>query len=253
MKHTLTVMRYNLSDSLRPTAIFFSIYTAFVLLNALLSYLLPGGHTVGSDLAILIFLFVCGVVGFRYNFFFAMANNISRRDFFLGTALSGLLPSVGSAAVMIVINRLISFFYPMPTLYTLCFERERLVFGPDGIAIVAQSAGKEALTLLMSFLFLAVLGFSIYLVGFFISALFYRMNKLLRMTLWIIPWLLVVLLSLLWPTLPQSFTGSVIRFFAAILGITSHSAWPAMGTAMMLALLLTFCGWLLTRRAVLKK
>ena len=58
MKHTLTVMRYNLSDSLRPTAIFFSIYTAFVLLNALLSYLLPGGNTVGSDLAILIFLFV---------------------------------------------------------------------------------------------------------------------------------------------------------------------------------------------------
>ena len=45
----------------------------------------------------------------------------------------------------------------------------------------------------------------------------------------------------------------MIRFFAAILGITSHSAWPAMGTAMVLALLLTFCGWLLTRRAVLKK
>lgn len=253
MKHTLTVMRYNLSDSLRPTAIFFSIYTAFVLLNALLSYLIPGGNTVGSDMAILIFLFVCGVVGFRYNFFFAMANNISRRDFFLGTALSGVLPSFLSAAVMIVINRLISLFYPMPTLYTLCFERERLVFGPDGVAIVAQSAGKEALTLLMSFFFLAVLGFSIYLVGFFISTLFYRMNKLLRMTLWIVPWLLVVLITLLWPTLPQSFTGGLTRFFAAILGITSHSAWPPMGTAMAVALLLTLCGWLLTRRAVLKK
>ncbi len=253
MKHTLTVMRYNLSDSLRPTAIFFFIYTAIVLLNALLSYLIPGGNTVGSDMSILIFLFICGVVGFRYNFFFAMANNVSRRDFFLGTALSGLLPSILSAAVMIVINRLVGLFYPMPTLYTLCFERERLIFQPDGVAISAQSAGKEALTLLMSFLFLAVLGFAIYLIGFFISTLFYRMSKLLRMTFWVVPWLLVVLTTLLWPILPQSVTGGLTRFFSAILGITSHSAWPPMATAMVLALFLPLCGWLLTRRAVLKK
>ena len=254
MKHSLNIMRFNLSDCIRPTAIFFAIYSTIVFLTALACRFIEGMQTNGSDMSILIFLFICGVVGFRYNFFFAMANNVSRRDFFLGTALSGLLPACLSAVVMMVINRLISLFYTTPTIYTLIYQRERIGVGDNQLLTLAPLPfAEEVGTILMSTLFLAVVGFAIYLIGFFLGTLFYRMNKFLKMTFWILPWVLITAIGLLWPVLPAAFTTGVPRFFDAAFGISSGNVWPALGSTLVIALALTLCGWLLTRRAVLKK
>ena len=104
-----SIVKYNLSSLKNSIIIYYSIFITVCVTSALLS---KNGNisSSGIELSSVIFIFVAGLNLFKENFYFMKSNNVSRKDFIYGTALSMIPVVVVMSIIDIILNRIYNIF-----------------------------------------------------------------------------------------------------------------------------------------------
>lgn len=239
MKKALNVTKYQLMDTVRAGAVFYGVILAVLLVATIPMRLLPveqRGTMNGIEFATTIFLFVAGLNSFKSPFRFSLTNGVTRRDYYLGTALA----LVALAAVFTLIDLVVyAVFHGIGTLSSSAFQS--IYTGYGDWAQLIRVAWNIVLNLL------ALTG------GWLITAAFYRANKGGKIALALSPVALQVVLALAIRWLPGTRNLLVILFetVTGTYGNTLHAgnAVVSMAVGSVLCFILT---WLLTRRAAVK-
>lgn len=206
----------------------------------------------GLEVATTIFLFVCGLNGFKETFYLALQNGITRKDLFKNR----LLMVVILATFMALVDE---FILSMLNLLGSLFQN----FPISGIVELVY--GTFYSTASPGMILLADLGFKLFLyafalsVGYFIRIGYYRMNKGWRIAVSVgVPIGLSYVLPLLDTMLYQAgviatpYSLIIAQGLAWMLGIPSQNPSMAMMTFFVLSVVFSGFSWLMIRKAVVK-
>lgn len=241
-------MRYYLREFGRASLIYYGIVVLLFLATLIVSRAL-GEHNItvnGMDTASLIFVFVLGLNAFKSEFGLFVQNGISRRtlwvDFLLSAGVLCLAMALIDSCYPLIFGRSLQYDSLFGTLYNRI---------PSFASGAAAAHGGFVAVLWLVLAYLSAISF-----GFFITTLFYRMSKPLKVIVSVgVPVLLFVVMPIIEVFVP-SFTlfTTLIRFYSWAMGLGILETFPlraiaSMGvfTAAMAAL-----GFLLIRRVTLK-
>ncbi|MEG0295634.1 MAG: hypothetical protein RR620_02875 [Clostridium sp.] len=176
MEKSLKVFKYQLKGSIKPTIIFYGIFIS-VIASLVISREYLGGEVTlsGIELSTAIFLLVCALNSFKTQFYFAQGNNISRKSFFKGTILYGVVVSAILPIIDIIINRVCNLAIPCPMNYDMMYGTVRNIQSLDEMVGFAVNNSVE--TLIGTYLFTVVAYIFIIMLGLFITMLMFRLNK----------------------------------------------------------------------------
>lgn len=152
MAYVVKFAKYQLVSFRRSVLIYYAVL--------LTTFLLAGGS--GNTAATEIFIFVLGLNSFKQSFLFAQANNISRRTFYLGSALALLSLAASVTGIDFILDSL----------------------GPTGFGLYPQIYPPSAPTrLLWSFVFFAFLA----MLGWMINMIYYRSSPPVKIAVSVAP------------------------------------------------------------------
>ncbi len=243
---TKIAFRYQMRENLKALGILYAIIYLLILLMAILRAVGRNGSMNGLEMASAIFMFVLGLNAFKTPFRFYLANSISRRTLFLGF-LCSTVPTAAIMAVLDTVNHLIftSLIHYDSIYFSVYFQHysHTLQMPVDYLHFATES-----------FLWCLCLYFFCALVGFFITSLYYRMNKLLKICvsigvpgffIFILPAIDIMTGSTVFRTL-----GSIIVF---VLGLSDGcNPYIPMAFCLLGAIVISFLSFLLIRRATIK-
>lgn len=252
--------QFQLRDHLRSAATYYGILVAvYILLGIGLLTVKVNGQTSfnGMDMATLIFLFVSGVVCFRESFLMLMQNSVSRKTIFISRILATLTFAGGMAVgdkIILLLGKLftggstnITFNSLFEQIYSPTFVYEQINSAPF---VMENPFLKHIIMLVFSFLFYLLM----FALGYFISVVFFRSNKVGRVALGAgIP----VGLFVLYPIIDFSLFGgkismSIVKFMDFSLGITTGNPYAALISFTIGFILLSMLSWLVMRKAAVK-
>ncbi len=236
-------MRYQLHEFVIRAGVFYLVIVSLFLLSLIAQFLIFRGTSVnftmsGTETTTTIFLLVMGLNSFKPPLRLYVQNGLSRRTLVVSFALSAAC----FAAAMALIDSIFPLIFRSSLGYSSIF------------AGIYDSTGLLSILWSMAFNFMALC------CGFFISSLYYRMNKLAKVLVSVgVPLVLFVVLPIfesIYPTF-RVFT-SLIKAVMWILGIQETrlgvAYYPARTIACFtgIGVLLTGLSYLLARRATLK-
>ncbi len=195
----------------------------------------------GIDFATAIFLFVVGLNSFKELYFFLTQNGISRKTLFV----SRLLAFAATAAGMAVIDRLVS----LVLAYTASLE-----VGITVSSVFNQIYNITGITA-MSLLYSILLNMLALMAGYFLTILFYRLNKLGKVAVGAgVPVFFMIVLPVFDTFVTHNQISRAIQrvMYAIFQPMLVHPWYAALIFAVGTALLALF-SWLLMRRAIVKK
>lgn len=166
-------LKYQLSDMKRPLIIFYIvIYCIISLMLVQQASMKNIGEfsSSGIEMASVIFLFVAGLNSFKVTFHLFLANGISRKTMFK-SYITSLLPIVAGMAIIDTLNGLL---LSSPGHYRPMFYA---MYQPHYGAVRSMTAGMY----LDGFIWMFFLYAFATMAGFFLTTLFYRMNKALKL------------------------------------------------------------------------
>lgn len=237
-----SVVKYNLSEMKNSILIFYGIIAAIIVLSCFLTTVMSvnvsGG---GMELASAIFLFVCGLNSFKQNYLFLSTNGITRKTQFYGFFISSSTVAVLMGAIDTIYANTLYELMDNNTLFNILFE-----------GFVKEAS--RPLTIIMGFVCNVVLYLSVMTLGYFITTLYYRMSKALKIIVSVgVPaWFLIIL-----PLLIES-SSKMSKWIDEItnsLKFLYNGNNPAIGALFLLALTAILGGlsFLLVRRAPVKQ
>ncbi len=203
----LASYRYQLADHKKAILIFYLVIVLLICVTSVSATIafqhtnVQGTISSGGELATLIFLFVIGLCSFKETFLFSVQNGISRKTIFAAKLLTmvsvAAIMSVVDTALFVVLKGIQAATHSsirIDRTYTLFFDAQQ-----DGIVVLQIKS-----TLLEMLMALAVMA-----IGYFITILFYRLNKAGKIAVAVgVP----VLLTLGLPSLDYVTNGAVTRF-----------------------------------------
>lgn len=171
-----SMVKYSLSTFMPACIIYCSIIFVFITFFMLLSIFTGDsvGMIGGIDSISVIFLVIVGITGYRESLAMAIQNGVSRKTYFLGTALYFLIFAVICSAGDTVLT-LIGNFYESQRknlMFDSTFEQLFKSGMDDTGSVIADYFKQFAMG--FTFNFMALAG------GLLISAVFYRVNKVMR-------------------------------------------------------------------------
>ena len=197
-------IRYYLKDFKRPVIIFYSVLMALFLIQLLIAALLRSNSasSSGVETASTIFLFVAGLNAFKAQFRLFLQNGLSRKTLYTGF-VAGLLIL---AATMTIIDLAFGWFRGLFVQYTSAYMDRFGGLYKGGSSFKALADG-----LLWSFLAYVTAGMT----GFFVTSLYYRMNKALKLVVSIgVPALVFIVI----PLIDGLYTkGAISAFFVNVI------------------------------------
>ncbi len=196
-------VRYYLNDFKKSTMIFYGVLMALFLIQLLINALLDGNSSSGSvEFASSIFLFVAGLNAFKAQFRLFLQNGLSRKTLFTGFIVGLAI----LAAAMTLIDLAFGWFRGLFVSYHSMYMDRFGSLYKDGSSFQALADG-----LLWSFLSYVTAGMT----GFFITSLYYRMNKALKLIVSIgVPALVFIVI----PLIDGLYTkGAITAFFVNII------------------------------------
>ena len=254
-----SVYKYQLENFKKPILVFYLVI-ACVFVLAILGvatklFSVNTGFSMDSKYQIsgfefntIVFLFVCGLNMFRETFRLSMQNGVSRKNIWIGTALSFLTVGGGVALIDTVIRFVaVNFITPqfglrVGGLYELMYESRNIEIS------TVQSAFEGFL--LNICLYTAVLA-----VGYFITIGYYRMNKIAKIVVSIgVPAfftiVLPILIGIFFNVDPSERYNHVARL--ALGGSNYDNPFFAMGTGILVTAVFLGLAYLMVRRAPIK-
>lgn len=202
-------MRYRVHEFAKPTVIFYCVMVAlFVvvwLLNLIITGQSGGAHTT-MDTTAIIFLFVLGLNSFKNPFKMYLQNGISRRTQLVSFAVTALgfalfTSLVDGILLPLVINNTIG---GISSTYASIYQ-------PSG----------DFMSRLTGILWNLFAYYAAFCFGFFLTTMFYRMNKPAKVLVSVgVPLLFFVILPMIEVFVPSfNLFTSILRFFSWTLGI----------------------------------
>ncbi|HEY8421545.1 MAG TPA: hypothetical protein VIL05_07390 [Thermoclostridium sp.] len=238
-------VKYRLYDNKKAILIFYIVIVSVLAFMFLFSALNRGNHKFngsiqGLELASAIFLFVVGLNSFKEIFRMFMQNGISRKTMFLSYVAS-------TAAICIIMAFIDSI---------LALISRSITAVNGGIysrGVIEMMYGKQVNsigTFLLSIILCFFINIAFTSLGFFITTLYYRMNKTQKITVSIgVPALLFVILPIADTLLLNGifFTG-----LAGILTASFRDPFMCMLSCFVLSGVLMALSWMLVRKAAVK-
>jgi len=244
MKFSAAV-KYQMWDSRHPLMIFYGIiYAIYALTIVLATSSSVDVRMSGIELSSMIFIFVFGLNFFKESFQMFLQNGVSRSTVFKAMAVAIIPVAAFMAIIDTVNNALANLAANYEGMYLQLYHlRYSGAFG-GGVQYIEG--------LLWYLTAYAMMG----MLGLFITTLYYRMSKKLKLLVSIgVPVTLFVVL----PVVERSFTnGAIFRgignFFAFAWGYENgYNPYFSMVTCTLFAALFAGLSWLLIRRAVVKE
>lgn len=173
MNRSLKICKYQLKSSVKSIMIFYAIFLGVL---SLIAYLNKFLHTNTNcsviEFSTIIFIFICALNSFKYEFYFSQGNNISRKSFLKGTVLYGISLSAILAFIDIIINRLFNLVVSCPMGYDSLY----------GNAVNLSSSNffipNNAINYLISTYLFNISSYIFwFMLAFFIGILMFRLNK----------------------------------------------------------------------------
>lgn len=242
-----SAMIYQISEMKKPLLIYYAIIF-FLLLASFLTtevflHISANGTTInGIEISSMIFIFVCGLNSFKEPFRMFLQNGLSRKTLFLSYICS-LLPVSG---VMAIIDTSIGAIGRSLGSYQSAFHEFYRQYFP------AVGPGQVFVGFALSLLLYTTSA----LTGYFITSLYYRMSKGLKLLVSIgVPVLLIIVL----PIVDMGYANGVIsRSIGEILLLASgvkagYNPLYPLGSCIILSSVLAGLTYLLQRRAVIKE
>lgn len=196
-------VRYYLNDFKKSTIIFYGVLMVLFLLQLVFAYFLDSysGSSGGVESATTIFLFVMGLNAFKAQFRLFLQNGLSRKTLFTGFIVGLAILATAMTLIDLAFGWFRGLFVSYESMY---MER----FG----SLYTNGNSFKALAdeLLWSFLAYVTAGMT----GFFITSLYYRMNKALKLIVSIgVPALIFIVI----PLIDGLYTkGAITAFFVNI-------------------------------------
>ncbi len=177
MNKVLKVFRYQFNEALVAIAIF---YLSLLFVTVFLSMF--DGSSSGFEFASAIFVFVVGLNSFKSSFRFLQFLGVTRRTFFAGSLLALVTVAAGMTLVDILIGKLFAQLYPYTTLFAEAYGQGNLL---------AQFVWETVLLTMFAY------------IGFFITILYYRCSRILKIVISLSPVYVSILLNLVQPPMEQ--------------------------------------------------
>lgn len=249
-----SIVKYNLSSLKNSILIFYFIFISVCILLTMLSYKSNGTiSSSGIELSSAIFIFVVGLNFFKENFYFIKANNLYRRSYFYGTILSMIPISIGMSLIDIILNRIYNIFVNCPTNYDMMYTNYINIsnYANNGW-VQSNSLG----TLFNTFLFQTSVYLLVFLLGFVITMIYYKCNKLMKTIISIIPILLIIMFDMGFYIIALRFpylTGKIAEGLFYILGILPRNVYMTISTFSIISVVLAIVSYLLIRKMTIKE
>ena len=232
-----------IKDWAKGVSIIYIVMAGLYLLNLILTSIYPDnrGSFSGMESITYIFLLVSGIVMFVPNLKLAFANGISRKTEFVASLLGALTIS----AFMTVMNFGVATLYSTITNYQSIFDGmyHSFNFANNGVYHLTE------------FLFSVTSAFSSFLFGYFIGALYYRMNKALKIVVSVgVPIFLLVGLPILIGYFLQIpfFKKIITNVIDFVLTISANPYYAIISSILVSVILCTF-SFLLIKKASIKE
>ena len=248
------ILKFQLNEHKKGIMIYYFVMLCVIILStgSVLSFQGVEVEFTGLEIATMIFLFVCGLNGFKEAFYLALQNGITRKELFKNRLLMVMI----LATFMALVDELILNLLNVLGSQIQNFPISGLVEMVYGTFFSTASSGM---------ILLVDIGFKIFLyafalsVGYFIRIGYYRMNKSQRIAVsvgvpigltYVLPFLDTMLYQAGVITTPYSLI--VLQGLAWMLGIPSQN--PIMAMVSFFALTVIFSGfsWLMLRKAGIK-
>lgn len=230
-RKAVKVAKYQLYNFQNAVAIYYLV----IILIGLLFFIAStneSSQTSSFSTGSVIFIFILGLVTFRESFLFMQVNNVSRRIFFLGNLIAGLILAV----IMAVIDFFIDNVFDKLITYQGLFEQ--LYYRTGFIAQFVWSS-------MVLFFFLSL--------GWLTTMIYYRCNTLQKTLVSLSPVVAVIGLSYVNYVTDGQFGSAVISFFGKALGmaevISERNPYIAAASFCIGAVAILLGGFLLIYRA----
>lgn len=176
--NTLASYRYQMADHKKSILTFYVVIVGISLIFGLsATFVIAGrdaaahGSVNGNEMATVIFLFVVGLCTFKETFLISLQNGVSRKSLFTAK----LLTMLSVAAIVALIDRI---FYLIYAAVVSAIDHYVITVTFYETLYPSRAAGTGALLLQAeSFLFEFLLALAAMAVGYFITIMFYRLNK----------------------------------------------------------------------------
>ena len=248
--------RYQMADQKKGILIYYLVILAMLLVLGLLMVVLgeAGGGSMYNGLSAVsaIYLFVASLCSFKENFGMALQNGTTRRSLFLGR----LCTTGAVCAVMAVADQILTVIASLPRQFLGWNIASQSLFETMYGGALGEPMNPFLLSLCsVAFSFFVMLTASA--VGYFITILFYRLNKMGKILVGAgVPCLFTFGIPLL-KELGERFLGgrpaeAVVHFFSGIASFLLDQPQNAMLTYFGTFAVFSAFAWLLMRRAVVK-
>lgn len=245
-----SIVKYNISSIKSALTIYYSIFIAVCVSLILLSENTNGSiSSSGLEMSSVIFIFITGLNFFKENFFFMKSNNVTRKEFLYGAAISMIPVVLLMSIVDIVINRIYNIFIKSPTNYDMIYtslRNEKWFLSTNWV----QSNSIE--TLFNTFMFQATIYLAFFSLGFLVTIIYYKCNKLMKVVVSIVPVALIMILNIIGVAYP-SLINKTNNIIATIFGWDSQNSYMAVLTFSLLYIILITISRLLTKKAIVKQ
>jgi hypothetical protein len=173
MNNFFKVFKYQINDFWKAVIIFYSIIVSILFaITALVSKNTENVSFGGFEIVTAIFLFVAGLNCFKANFKFMLANNVSRKGFYLGNTIALFSVAAFMALLDAILNIVVGLNLPYESVVMQLYKNNSFFAG------FLWSFGLYSLFVCL---------------GWLITMLYYSCNKLMKTVISIIPILVIAL------------------------------------------------------------
>ncbi len=243
-----SIVKYNINSFKNSIIIYYSIFITICVLSAILS----GNGNISSsgiEISSAIFLFVVGLNSFKENFYFMKSNNVSRKDFLYGTAISMIPVVLCMSIIDIIINRIYNMFVKCPTIYDMGYTSISNNQWYNSIDwIQSNSVG----TLFNTFTFHASLCLASISLGFLITIIYYKCNSVMKVVVSVSPVAISILGSAIGMVYPN-IINNINKLIAIMFGINTGNSYAAVLTFIVSFIVFIGLARLLTKKAIIKQ
>lgn len=247
-----SAFKYQLSESIRPLIIFYIVIYAIFAFMMISSFILKGkgyiGGFGGMETASIIFIFIAGLNSFKSSFHMLLVNGVSRRTMFT-SHVTGVLPVAAAMALIDTLNHWVfSSFSYYNSLFSYLYEH-RYGNGGNLFGTTFQISLEGFLWMFFTYAMMAM-------IGFFITTLYYRMNKPIKLAVSIgVPVFLFVVLPYMDIVL---FSGGMFKAIGTAIAkafgfLNGSNPYIAMLSCTIIFALFGLLSYLLMRRATVKE
>ncbi len=241
--------KYQLADHKKSILTFYCIIFAILIMLSVVTVDLGNSSSTfgGMESATAIFAFVAGLSFFKEPFFMLMQNGVSRKSVFK----SRILVTLTVAGIMAAVDQIVLVLGKAIAAFNDGFQYLSLFEQIYQNRLAQESAFFLHINI---YLFDGLLYLSCIVIGYFISIMFYRLNKAGKIAVGAgVPVGLLILLPIIDSTLFHSrISAAFARFFDIAFGYSAGNPFAAMITFTVSFLIISLFTWLLMKKAAVR-